>query len=96
MASRKEGGGLPGNGRKFLEKFGARTVPRFCDPLLMGEGGGLPRGGHPLGEGVGWHPRGCGGGADGGGVPVGGKGVYACVRVIASTSQRIGGREKSI
>ena len=76
----KKEGPLPGNGRKFLENFGAKTVPWICDPLLTGEGGGLPRGGPPPGGGGGEVPPGVGMGADGGGVAVGGKGVI-CVRV---------------
>ena len=51
-------GGLPGNGRKFLEKFGARTVSWLCDPLMMGEGGGYLHRGHPWGRGWGRCPGG--------------------------------------
>jgi hypothetical protein len=74
---------LPGNGRKFLEKFGARTVSWLFDRLMMGEGGGLPRGGRPRGEGVGWYPWGWGA------VPMGegvgrGYGGYMRVCVIAT------------
>lgn len=78
-----------------MEKFGAKTVSWICDPLLTGEGGGLPRGGPPPG-GRGWGGTPGGGhGCRWGGVSVGGKGVYACVCDCHTASQRIDGRKKN-
>ena len=82
-------------GGNFWKNSEGELFRVFAAPNLRGMEGGYLHGGHPLGEGVGEVTRGCGS------VPMGegcGRGVRGYMRVCDchTTSQRIGGREKSI